>query len=106
MALITLKSRKDPFEVPNERAKKIKARWGGLDVPKAAPDDIVDLDWITFQYGQIKTIELTRDKKTATEDYDRPLTPEETKHRDEMMIKARKNLEAKGLINPLVVKSV
>ena len=55
MALITLKSRKEPFEVPNERAKKIKARWGRFGCSgKAAPDDIVDfgMDYISIWTDQ------------------------------------------------------
>lgn len=105
MALISLKSRKDPIEVPNEKAKAIKARWGGLDAPKASDDDIIDLDWITFTFGQLKTIEITNTRKIYEEDeYDRPLTAEERKERDSMMAKARANLEAKGLVRPKVAE--
>lgn len=92
MALLILKSRKEPLEVPNEKAKHIKARWGGIDVPKANPDDIVDLEWITFQYGQIKSIEMTSERKRSAEDFNRPLTREEKENAVKQMDKIRKNL--------------
>lgn len=101
MALITLKSRKDPFEVPNEKARSIKARWGGLDAPKASPDDIVDLEWVTFQYGQIKSIEITRERKIVEEDYYRPLTPEEKAANAKVMARIREKLEEKGVLKQI-----
>ena len=50
--------------------------------------------------SKVASITLEREYQNSDVDYNRPLTPEEKKHRDEMMVRARKNLEAKGLIRP------
>lgn len=54
MALIYLKSRKDPIEVSNEVAGKVKINW----LSKLDPQKIIDLGRITFTYDQIKSIEM------------------------------------------------
>lgn len=99
MALITLRGRKEPIEVPNERARMIKMRWAGDGLQKATSTDIVDLGNIAFEYGQIKSIEMQSYRPTTSnEDLNRPLTPEEKRDRDAMMGRVRKNLEQRGIL--------
>lgn len=63
MAKIIIKGRKEPIELDNETAKKVKHRWCGdvsTGAGKADPTDIVDLgDW-AGEYGSIRSIELDR----------------------------------------------
>lgn len=63
MALISIKGRKDPIEVPNDIARKVKRRWLGVfetGEGKAEKTDVLDLgDW-AGEYGQIKSVELDK----------------------------------------------
>lgn len=61
MAKIHLRNRPVPIEVPNEMAKKIKKRWLGdpeNNIPRAAKQDVIDLEEWCGEYGLIKSIEL------------------------------------------------
>lgn len=63
MAKIFIKSRKEPLEIPNEKAKQIKLRWCGdsnTGAGKAERDDILDLGEWAGEYGSIRSIELDR----------------------------------------------
>ena len=61
MAIIVVKGRREPIELENDRAEKIKARWLGLDdTPKADPNDVVDLGVWAGEYGRIVEIEMSR----------------------------------------------
>lgn len=61
MAIIVVKGRREPIELENDRALKIKARWLGLDdTPKADPNDVVDLGVWAGEYGRIVEIEMTK----------------------------------------------
>lgn len=105
MALISLKSRRDPIDVPNEKAKTVKNRWTGDFGMKAESSDIVDLGWITFSYGQIKSIEIVAERKQPDEDYNRPLTREEQSRADEQYARIRENLVGRGVLRPKVGQS-
>jgi hypothetical protein len=65
MAIIVIKRRREPIEMANDRAQKIKDRWLGLNnQPKAEPNDLVDLDVWAGEYSQIASIEITRPAPT------------------------------------------
>jgi len=98
MALIILSGRKDPIEVTNDRARMIKARWSGVGGMKASSEDLVDLDWISFRYGQIKSIEMQKETKERDVEFTRPLTEQEKRDRAVMMARIRKNLEDQGIL--------
>lgn len=100
MGLIYLTGRRDAIEVPNLKAQRIKNSLLGEGEPKADKSEMVDLGWMMFSFGQIKSIEMTHEKGVEEIDYLRDLTPAEAKNRDAMMKKARANLEAKGLLKP------
>jgi hypothetical protein len=101
MALIYLSGRRDPLEVSNDKAKSIKTRWIGDNVPKASSEDVVDLGVVTFSYGQIKQIELTPERSANDEEnYNRQLTPAEKARRAETMKRIRADLERMGVIEP------
>lgn len=63
MALISIKGRKEPIEISNEIARKIKHRWCGdvnTGAGKADKTDILDLGEWAGEYGAIRSIELDR----------------------------------------------
>lgn len=65
MAKITIKGRKEPIEVENEIAKRVKSRWCGdptTGAGKAQKDDILDLGEWAGEYGSIRSIELDKYK--------------------------------------------
>ena len=97
MAFITLTGRREPIDVPNHTALRIKNSWVGNGASKADNSEVVDLDWITFSFGQIKSIELTREH-TSDLDYNRPLTKGEQRRAADLMARTRAALEAKGVI--------
>lgn len=88
MAIIVVKGRKEPIELENERALKIKARWLGLDETlKADPNDVVDLGVWAGEYGRIVEIEMTKSVNgTAPED---PMAKqeEEARRQQELWVK-------------------
>ena len=63
MAFIYIRKRREPIEVENERARKIKLlRFGNQDGEgKADPSDLIDLgdDW-AGEIGQISSVEITK----------------------------------------------
>lgn len=60
MARIVIKGRRDPIEIENDRAQKIKDRWLGLNgAVKAEPNDVLDLGIWSGEYGRIGEIEMT-----------------------------------------------
>lgn len=68
MALIFIKRRKEPIEISDERARKIKnLRFGDIDgIGKAEPTEMIDLgdEW-AGELGQIIAVELTKKKSTT-----------------------------------------
>lgn len=71
MAKVFIKNRKEPLEVDNTTAKRVKSRWCGdptTGAGKAQKDDILDLGEWAGEYGAIRSIEL-----------DRYIHPEQTK---------------------------
>ena len=65
MALIYIKKRREPIEVDNERARKIKLlRFGNVDgVGKVDPSELIDLgdDW-AGEIGQISAVEIKKEQ--------------------------------------------
>lgn len=74
MAFIKVKGRREPIEISNERARKIKAlRFGdGIsESSKSDPTEMIDLgdEW-AGELGQIVAIELTRDRPVVQQQTD------------------------------------
>ena len=76
MALICVTGRRDPIEISNDRAKVLKEKWLDEKTPK---DKRLDLDIWAGTYGQIKTIELTSERRYTSDDYYQPPTDHQRK---------------------------
>lgn len=68
MALIYIRARREPIEIENERARKIKAlRFGDINGEnKADPSEMIDLgDAWAGELGRIVAVEMTKVEKSA-----------------------------------------
>ena len=76
MALIYIKKRREPIEIANERARGLKEQWMDKNTPK---DDIIDLGVWAGCIAEIQSIELTSERRYASDDYYKPPTDQQRK---------------------------
>lgn len=95
MALIVIRRRKEPIEIENARAQRIKERWVGTDtVAKAEPDELLDLGEWAGKYSQIESIEMTRPKRVEV--VKDPLAEEKAEHARLLAMKIEDRVDAIG----------
>lgn len=71
MGFIYIKRRREPIEVANDRAYRVKCRWLGIDdTPKAEPTEVLDLGEWAGEYSQIVSVEMSKEAPKPAKTYE------------------------------------
>lgn len=99
MARMFTKTSRDPYFLPNDKAKKISDLMKSF-LDKKIEDTWLDIDGSVWKgmLSQVKTIELDEDRKYAEVKVEKPMTKAESELSDKAMLKVRENLRKLGII--------